>query len=116
MSSIDTTNSRSIVAITRAGAPIIGLYNTIAVRSTVGSKDIFPFSQGLFVATDGLIETKYVNLGFSDDIAGRSLEVYDAGIATGFYIIPNISNTSVARGLLFAIAHDSPNRRVESYR
>ncbi|CAF4303969.1 unnamed protein product, partial [Rotaria sordida] len=102
-----TTTERPIVAITQAGDSIIGICNTIAGGSTGTSGSSYPFYESPSNAIDGSTSTKYLNYGSSSSSCSSSSP---AGIDTGFYITPAISNTTVALGLLFATANDVSNR------
>lgn len=59
------------------------------------------------MAIDGLLTTKYLNFGNN---GSGSANILQPGINTGFYVTPNISKGSVACGLLFGTATDSPQR------
>ncbi|CAF1129246.1 unnamed protein product [Rotaria sordida] len=107
LSKSTTTTARPIVAITQAGDSIIGICNTIAGGSTGTSGSSYPFYESPSDAIDGSTSTKYLNYGSLSSSCSSSSP---AGIDTGFYITPAISNTTIALGLLFATANDSPDR------
>ena len=83
-----TTTSRPIVAIKRAGDPIVGLYNTTADGS---------------MAIDGSLHIKYLNYGSNGSLG---ITMSQPGENTGFYVTPSIRNGSAACGPLFATAND----------
>jgi len=56
---------------------------------------------------DNDTSTKYLNFGVT---GGFGIEAPAPGVGTGFYVTPAISNASVAIGILFATANDSPTR------
>ena len=94
--------------ITQLGDAIVGLYNTTAGASTgatngrySGANETPPY------AIDGLTGTKYLNFGGSGDFYKT---VPNAGVGTGFYVTPNISDISIATGLRFATANDAAGR------
>ncbi|CAF2972703.1 unnamed protein product [Rotaria sp. Silwood2] len=102
-----TTTARPTVNITQAGDPIVGICNTIAGGNVSGSGVNYPITENVSNAIDGSLSTKYLNFGSSSaGCSGSS----PAGINTGFYVTPTRSNASIAFGLLFATANDSPNR------
>lgn len=102
-----TTTARLLVTITQTNDSIVGICNTIVGGSTGGSAVNYPAAQNPPNAIDGSTSTKYLNFGNpSSGCSGSSA----TGIDTGYYITPSISNISVAVGLLFATADDSPNR------
>jgi hypothetical protein len=102
-----TTTAIPIVAITIAGDSIMAICNTIAGGSTGGYNVSYPSAENASNAIDGLTSTKYTNFGNpSSGCSGSSA----GGIDTGFYVTPATSSISVAVGLLFATANDSPNR------
>ena len=87
---------------------IIGLCNTTAGQST-GSFD-HPYSPALETphnAIDNNISTKYYNYENTQPSPCTSSQ---PGINTGFFVLPSISNTTVARALFFATANDRPER------
>ncbi|CAF2093169.1 unnamed protein product [Rotaria magnacalcarata] len=98
---------RPLILITRPNDTIVGLYKTIAGRSTGGSNGTYPNNEETpLQAIDGLLSTKYVNLG-----RYNSPGFYESviGIGTGFYVVPKISNSSVAIALRFATSDHSPS-------
>ncbi len=87
---------------------IIGLYNTTAGGSTGGFNGTYASpSQMPQQAMDDSLTTKYLNTG---QLGGYNKSVNGPGIGTGFLVIPSISNSTIACGLLFATADDDPNR------
>ncbi|CAF3125129.1 unnamed protein product [Rotaria sp. Silwood2] len=102
-----TTTARPTVNITQAGDPIVGICNTIAGGNVGGSGVNYPITENISNAIDGSLSTKYLNFGSSSSGCSGSSP---AGINTGFYVTPTRSNASIAVGLLFATANDSPNR------
>lgn len=103
-----TSTARPFVSITRAGDPMMGLYNTSAGQSTGGSNGMYSgVAEMPDNAIDGNLNTKYLNFGFQG-IMGAVLN--EPGINTGFYVIPTISNATIATALLFATANDFPSR------
>lgn len=108
MTSTTTTTARPLIVITRAGDPIMGLYNTSASQSTGASNGIYSGPSEIpDKAIDGNPSTKYLNFGFQG-ITGAVLN--GPGVNTGFYVIPTISNATIATALLFATANDFPSR------
>ncbi|CAF4263672.1 unnamed protein product, partial [Rotaria sordida] len=95
LSKSTTTTARPIVAITQAGDSIIGICNTIAGGSTGTSGSSYPFYESPSDAIDGSTSTIYLSYGSSSSSCSSSSP---AGIDTGFYITPAISNTTVALG------------------
>jgi hypothetical protein len=73
----------------------------VAGGSTGGSNGVYskPSEEPPY-EIDNDTNTKYLNFG-NESVSG---------IDTGFYITPNVSNTSVACALLFATGNDAPNR------
>ncbi|CAF3891320.1 unnamed protein product [Adineta steineri] len=99
---------RSFGTITRAGDPIVGIYNTSAGMSTGCINGSFSSSTEMPPeAIDNLTSTKYLNFGST---GGFGIEAPAPGVDTGFYVTPTISDNSIATALLFATANDSPNR------
>jgi len=91
-----TTAVRPMIFLNSLGDEIIGLYNTTAGASTGTFDDLYSNTEELpKFAMDNLTATKYFNYG---------------RIGSGFVVIPAISKSSVACGLLFATANDNPNR------
>ena len=79
----------------------MGIYSTTAGGSTGGSNGMYSTTaEQPPSAIDSNVNTKYLNFG-----GGSS-----SGIDSGFYVIPTISSTSIARALLFATANDVPDR------
>ncbi|CAF3877715.1 unnamed protein product, partial [Rotaria sp. Silwood1] len=105
--SVTTTTARLLVNITQPGDSIVGICNTIAGGSTGGSNVNYPSSENPPTAIDGSLSTKYLNFGDSSSGCSGSSS---PGINTGFYVTPTISSASVAVGLRFATAGDTPNR------
>ncbi|CAF1529819.1 unnamed protein product [Rotaria sp. Silwood1] len=106
--STTTTIIRSIVTITRPGDTIIGVYNTTAGASTGGKDGRYSIiTEHPAQAIDNSTSTKYFNFGGTGDY---NVVASVPGVGTGFYVIPAISNASIAISLLFATANDSPNR------
>ena len=106
--STTTTTARPIIAITRAGDSIMGIYNTSAGQSTGASNGVYSgASETPDKAIDGNLSTKYLNYGYRGSSANHS---YNPGAGTGFYVIPTISNASVATAIRFATANDDPDR------
>ncbi|CAF1467043.1 unnamed protein product [Rotaria sordida] len=102
-----TTTARPIVAITRTGDPIIGVYNTTAGGSIGGVNASYSGpSEYPPYAIDNSTSTKYLNFGVNTG----GITVYQPGINTGFYVSPVSSTASIAFGLLFATANDVPDR------
>ncbi|CAF1371552.1 unnamed protein product, partial [Rotaria sordida] len=102
-----TTTARPIVAITRTGDPIIGVYNTTAGGSIGGVNASYSNpSEYPPYAIDNSTSTKYLNYGVNTG----GITVYQPGINTGFYVSPVSSTASIAFGLLFATANDVPDR------
>ncbi|CAF5087425.1 unnamed protein product [Rotaria sp. Silwood1] len=96
-----TTGTLPWNKITRAGDTIVGIYSTLAGGSIGGSDGVFSNSQEYpSMAIDGSTTTKYLNFG----------TLSNPGINTGFYVIPKISNASIACSILFATANDFPQR------
>ncbi|CAF1416924.1 unnamed protein product [Rotaria sordida] len=105
--SVTTTTARLLVNITQPGDSIVGICNTIAGGSTGAVNFSYPSNENPANAIDGSLSTKYLNGGDSSPSCSGSSA---GGINTGFYVTPTISNASVAIGLLFATAADSPSR------
>lgn len=106
-SSTTTTTTQPLLQITQSGDPIYGPYNTAAHGSTGGFGGMFSSSdEEPPMAIDGVLNMKYLNFG-NYNSNGMSNTV---GVNTGFYVTPQISAYSVACGILFATANDSPNR------
>ncbi|CAF0979165.1 unnamed protein product [Rotaria sordida] len=104
-----TTTARPTIFITRAGDTIVGIYNTTAGTST-GGLGLYLSGESPDKAIDNDTSTKYLNFGYRGTSA-PSNAVYDQpGATTGFYVTPQISNASVAVGVLFATANDYSNR------
>jgi hypothetical protein len=103
-----TTTTCPLVQITQPDDPIFGVYNTTAGQSTGGFNGRYSVpAEEPSMAIDGLLSTKYLNFGNN---GSGSANLSQPGINTGFYVTPNISNASVACGLLFGVAADSPER------
>ncbi|CAF3856426.1 unnamed protein product [Rotaria sordida] len=104
-----TTTARPTIFITRTGDTIVGIYNTTAGTST-GGLGLYLSGESPDKAIDNDTSTKYLNFGYRGTSA-PSNAVYDQpGATTGFYVTPQISNASVAVGVLFATANDYSNR------
>jgi len=103
-----TTAVRPMIFLNSLGDEIIGLYNTTAGASTGTFDDLYSNTEELpKFAMDNLTTTKYFNYGRKND----SINVlYTPGTGAGFVVIPAISNSSVACGLLFATANDWSDR------
>ena len=98
-----TSTSRPLVYLTRTGDTILALYNTTAGGSTGGKNGSWwQPTEHTPSAIDHNVGTKYLNKALGGS-AG-------AGINTGFYVIPSISNATVVLGLHFATANDCPER------
>jgi hypothetical protein len=94
--------------LTRTGDFIYGLYNTSAGQSTGGYDGRYSVpSEWPQYAIDSDVTTKYFNFG---SYGNYYTPVDDAGNNTGFFVVPSISHSTVARALLFATANDNPNR------
>jgi hypothetical protein len=103
-----TTTTRPLIQITQPDDSIFGIYNTTAGQSTGGLNGRFSvLAEEPPMAIDGLLTTKYLNFGNN---GSGSANLSQAGINTGFYVTPNISNASVVCGLLFGTAMDNPLR------
>ena len=101
------TTARPIVAITRAGDPIIGFCNTTAggpIGAINGSYSS-PSEHPLY-AIDNSTSTKYLNYG----VNAGGITAYQPGLNSGFYVSLLSSNASKAIALLFATANDVPDR------
>lgn len=101
-----STTTRSFVNytnITRPNDTIVGIYYTIAGSFSAATVGNFPASESPANAIDMNIGTKYLNFGFS----GSSSTT--AGLNTGYYVSPRIGS-SIATGIIFYTANDSPNR------
>jgi hypothetical protein len=99
---------RSFTQITRAGDPIFGIYNTTTGQSTGGFNGTFSNpSEYPSKAIDGLTSTKYRNFGINISI---SQPIYGFGVNTGFFVIPTVTNSSIASALHFSTANDFPER------
>jgi hypothetical protein len=97
-----------MIALNQVNDTIIGLYNTTAGESTGGFNGTYSRVYEMpKYAMDGLVITKYLNFGHR---GGPNLVVNGPGIGTGFLVIPSISNSTLACGLLFATANDNPQR------
>ncbi|CAF4867295.1 unnamed protein product, partial [Rotaria sp. Silwood1] len=102
-----TTTTPTLMNITQAGDPIVGICNKRAGGSIGGSGLNYPTTENPSDAIDGSLTTKYLNFGDSSSgCSGAS----PPGIDTGFYVTPTISNASVAVGILFATGNDDANR------
>ncbi|CAF1370338.1 unnamed protein product, partial [Rotaria sordida] len=102
-----TTTPPPIVAITRTGDPIIGVYNTTAGGSIGGVNAFYAGpSEYPTYAIDNSTSTKYLNFGVNTG----GITAYQPGINTGFYVSPVSSTASIAIGLLFGTANDVPDR------
>lgn len=106
--SVTRTSPSSLIDLTRPNDKIVGLYNTQAGQSTGGfngrysTKNETPLN-----AIDNNVATKYLNYGNN----GSDTTTYpQPGKGTGFFIIPSISNATVARAVLFATANDHEER------
>jgi hypothetical protein len=92
-----TTAVRPMIFLNSWGDEIIGFYDTKvgALTGTFDGRYSARTNERPEFAMDNLTATKYFNYG---------------RIGSGFVVIPAISKSSVACGLLFATANDSPNR------
>jgi len=92
-----TTAVRPMIFLNSWGDEIIGFYNTKvgALTGTFDGRYSARTNERPEFAMDNLTTTKYLNYG---------------RIGSGFVVIPAISKSSVACGLLFATADDRPNR------
>ena len=98
-----TTAFLNYTIITRPTDPIVGIFNTTAGSfggATIGN---YPTSEPPANAIDMNIGTKYLNFGAS----GSSSTT--AGLNTGYYVSPRVGS-SIATGVIFYTANDSPNR------
>ena len=87
---------------------IVGLYNTTAGRSTGGLNGQYGNGHMLpKYAMDNSTFTKYFNYGHK---GGFNKKVDNAGAGTGFLVIPSISNSTLACGLIFATGNDRSDR------
>ena len=103
-----TIMSRPIAIITRAGDPIVGLYNTSAGGPTgVRNGRYSGTAEEPPKAIDNNVTTKYLNFGST---GWFSVTAPAPGVDTGFYVTPIINNASVAIALRFATADDQPDR------
>lgn len=97
-----------MIKISNVGDTIIGLYNTSAGQSTGGYDGLYASSVELPPqAMDDNVNTKYVNNGINGSFTANLL---NPGANTGFFVIPSVSNASLAVAVRFATANDYPNR------
>ncbi|CAF2695067.1 unnamed protein product [Rotaria sp. Silwood2] len=100
--------SQQIVSITNLDDIIVGLYSTSAGQSTGGDNGVYStVSEQPPKAIDGFLSTKYLNFG--NNGAPENIR-NNSGANTGFFVVPSISNASVAVAIRFATANDFPNR------
>lgn len=86
---------------------LIAVYNTNAGGSVRGVYGNYPVVHNLPNAIDSNLDTKYLNFGSNNC---GTCYVNGPGVGTGYLIIPAISNLTIARAVLFAIANDVPER------
>jgi hypothetical protein len=103
----EPTTPRQLIPLNQVNDTIIGLYNTRAGGSTGGINGTYPPNEAHKYAMDDSPETKYLNFGHKGD--PQSL-VDEPGIGTGFLVIPSVSNSTLACGLLFTTANDNSYR------
>jgi hypothetical protein len=115
-----TSHALAQVRITRAGDPIVGIWNTTiggnSTASTAGTANAgqFPTNEAPANAIDGRYlnlpapngATKYLNFGTG---GGGGVSAITKGIGTGYYVTPAIT-PSIINGIQVATANDSPNR------
>lgn len=89
--------------ITRPNDIIMGVFNTTAGSITEMMIGGFPDTEPPKNAIDMNTGTKYLNFGGS---SGSSTII---GLNTGYYVIPRVGS-SIATGIIFTTANDSPNR------
>ena len=97
-----TKSFLNYTSITRPNDNIVGIFNTTAGSfngATIGS---YPTCEPPTNAIDMNVGSKYLNHGTS----GSSTT---AGLNTGYYVSPRVGN-SIATGIIFSTANDSPNR------
>jgi len=106
--STDTAIIGRFIIITRPGDTIIGLYNTTAGGSTGGKNGSYSAdTEYPEKAIDNSTETKYFNYG---TFVNRNSNRPNAGVGTGFYVTPSISNASLVVALRFATGNDLEQR------
>ena len=88
---------------TNPGDPIVAIYNTKAGQSISGIDGVYPAAESHINAIDNNLTTKYLNFGGP---ACPTCQGTTEGIDTGYIIVPLISNTTIARAILFATADD----------
>jgi hypothetical protein len=97
-----------LIDLTRKGDIIVGLCNTTAGQST-GSFTV-PYSAVAETpphAIDNDTSTKYYNYWVN---GCSGCPTNQPGVNSGFFVLPSISNATVARALLFATGNDCPER------
>ncbi|CAF2103263.1 unnamed protein product [Rotaria magnacalcarata] len=104
---VTTTTAQSIVTIAGVNDSIFGICNTITSGSTGAFNANYPTNTESTKAIDGLTITKY--LSFGNPTTG-CISSDPRGMNTRFYVIPEISNESIAIGILFVAANDYLNR------
>ena len=103
-----TTTVCPMVVLTQMTDAIVGLYNTTAGGPIGGWNGTYSEANEMpHRAIDNSTNSKYLNFG-GKDCSGCT--AYQSGLGTGFLVIPSLSNTTIARGLRFATANDSPER------
>ena len=88
---------------TNPGDPIVAIYNTKAGEPIGGMDGVYAAGESHINAIDNNLTTKYLNFGAR---ACLTCGTTDAGTNTGYIIQPLISNTTIARAILFATADD----------
>lgn len=105
-----TRSARAQYDITRAGDPIVAIYNTVAggnsTASTAGTGiGQYPAAEAAPNAIDNNTATKYLNFGAGT--SGQSSATQ--GTMTGFYVTPS-AGSSILTGIRFATANDAAAR------